>query len=701
MVTSVAGARLYDIEIRHVRATPVRHDIAYRTHWWLVDLDDLPVVPFGLASFEARDHLGDPGATIRANVDALLYAHGIATPARITMLTSARSLGYVFNPLSVFWAHDDTGTITAVIAEVHNTYQDRHAYVVRTDDAGRGQVEKDFYVSPFYDVTGSYTMSLPEPQDTLAITVTLHRDGEPPFVASVRGSGRSATRRAVASALLRDPLVTRRARVAITAHGLRLWAKRLPIADRPAHDPGPLVGSPALQHTTPNERPSAMPTTAEKLTAIVKDVAGVDLPVRIRAWDGSEAGPADAPIVVVRNRRALRRLLFAPGEMGLARAYVTGDLDVVGSDAPGGGAVLEDGFRRIWALAREQDVQKPTAKAVAKAAASVTRLGVLGRPPKRPASEAVLNGRLHTRGRDRAAISHHYDLSNDFYRLILDPKMAYSCAYYPDPNGSEATDGYTVADAQRDKLDLVCRKLDLQPGIKLLDIGCGWGSMILHAAEHYGVTAVGVTLSAQQRDEIEKRIAEKGLADKVTVRLQHYREFAGDSTFEQGGFDAVSSLEMGEHVGEEHYPDYTQMMFDALKPGGRLLLQQMSRHAGTAPGGGAFIESYIAPDMHMRPLPQTMGFVEGAGFEIRDVEAMREHYVRTVRDWIATFETNRDEAIRLVGEEGYRVWQLYLVGGAMAFDENRMGVDQILGVKADAAGVASMPGRRPWALPAD
>ncbi|MHA3703930.1 class I SAM-dependent methyltransferase [Jatrophihabitans sp. YIM 134969] len=446
-----------------------------------------------------------------------------------------------------------------------------------------------------------------------------------------------------------------------------------------------------------------MPTTAEKLTTIVKDVAGVDLPVRIRAWDGSEAGPTDAPTVVVRNRRALRRLLFAPGEMGLARAYVTGDLDVVGTDGVNSGQVLEDGFRRVWALARTQDVRKPTAGAVARAARSALRLGVVGRPPKRPASEAVLSGRLHTRGRDRAAISHHYDLSNDFYRLILDPKMAYSCAYYPDPAGSEATDGtgsssYGVADAQRDKLDLVCRKLGLQPGMRLLDIGCGWGSMILHAAEHYGVTAVGVTLSAQQRDEIEKRIAEKGLADKVTVRLQHYREFADDPTFEQGSFDAVSSLEMGEHVGEEHYPDYTQMMFDALKPGGRLLLQQMSRHAGTAPGGGAFIESYIAPDMHMRPLPQTLGFVEGAGFEIRDVEAMREHYVRTVRDWIATFETNRDAAIRLVGEEVYRVWQLYLVGGAMAFDENRMGVDQMLAVKPDRSGGASMPGRRPWVL---
>ena len=688
-------ARLYDVEIRHVRVTPVRHDVGYRTHWWLVDLDHLPRVP-GLVAFEARDHLGDPTATIRSNVDALLAAHGSDRPARVSMLTSARSAGYVFNPLSVFWAHDAAGAVTAVVAEVHNTYGERHAYVVRPDDAGRAEVGKQFYVSPFNDVSGHYTMSLPEPADTLAITVTLHREGERPFVASVRGTGRPATPAVVASTLLRDPLVTRRARAAITAHGIRLWTKRLPVVERPAHDPGPHVGSP--RPTT--ERPARMSNTAEKLSAIVKDVAGVELPVRIRAWDGSETGPAGAPTVVVRNRRALRRLLFAPGEMGLARAYVTGDLDFVGTDGRNDGRVLADGFQRVWALAREQDVRKPTAKAVAKAAATAVRMGVVGRPPQRPVSEAALTGRLHTRGRDRAAISHHYDLSNDFYRLILDPKMAYSCAYYPDPAGSVETDGYTVADAQRDKLDLVCRKLGLEPGMKLLDIGCGWGSMILHAAEHFGVTAVGVTLSAQQRDEIEKRIAEKGLADRVTVRLQHYREFADDPTFEQGSFDAVSSLEMGEHVGEEHYPDYTRMMFDALRPGGRLLLQQMSRHTGTAPGGGAFIESYIAPDMHMRPLPQTMAFVEGPGFEIRDVEAMREHYVRTVRDWIDTFEANREEAVRLVGEEVYRVWQLYLVGGAMAFDENRMGVDQILAVRPDGVGRASMPGRRPWATSA-
>jgi len=201
--------------------------------------------------------------------------------------------------------------------------------------------------------------------------------------------------------------------------------------------------------------------------------------------------------------------------------------------------------------------------------------------------------------------------------------------------------------------------------------------LILRAAEHYGVHATGVTLSAQQRDHIAKRIADRGLTDRVTVRLQDYRELAEAGEV----FDAVSSIEMGEHVGEDQYPTYAGILLGALAPTGSLLLQQMSRRIDAAPGGGAFIESYIAPDMHMRPLSQTIGFLEQAGFEIRDVEAMREHYVTTVRRWIDTFEAKYPQFVALVGEEVARVWRLYLVGGALSFEEGRMGVDQILATR--------------------
>jgi cyclopropane-fatty-acyl-phospholipid synthase len=294
-------------------------------------------------------------------------------------------------------------------------------------------------------------------------------------------------------------------------------------------------------------------------------------------------------------------------------------------------------------------------------------LGAIGRAPTPPASEARLSGRLHSKLRDRAAIAHHYDLSNEFYRLLLDETMAYSSAYF-------TSAAQPLADAQRAKLDLVCSKLGLAPGMRLLDVGCGWGSLILHAAEQFGVQAVGITLSAQQRDHIAKQIAERGLADRVEVRLQDYREFGGTGET----FDAAASIEMGEHVGEEQYPAYASILLGALRPGGALLLQQMSRQQDAAPGGGAFIESYIAPDMHMRPLSRTLAHLERAGFEIRGVQAMREHYVTTVQRWIDTLEERWPEFVALVGEEVARVWRLYLVGGALSFEEGRMGVDQIL-----------------------
>jgi cyclopropane-fatty-acyl-phospholipid synthase len=402
-------------------------------------------------------------------------------------------------------------------------------------------------------------------------------------------------------------------------------------------------------------------TAADRLAALVRAAAGIELPVRVRAWDGSESGPVGGPVLIIRKRRALRRLLWAPGEMGLARAYVTGDIDVDGD--------LADGFRRAWAMAAR--FPAPTGwRGKPSAILAAARLGAVGLPPKPPVSEARLSGRLHTRRRDRAAIAHHYDLSNDFYRLLLDEHMAYSSAYY-------THDGQSLHDAQTAKLELVCRKLELKRDQRLLDVGCGWGSMILYAARNHGVQATGITLSAEQRDFVNARIAEQGLTGRVEVRLQHYREFDDPPA----SFDAVSSIEMGEHVGEQHYPAYVDVMHRALKPGGHLLLQQMSRSADAAPGGGPFIESYIAPDMHMRPLWQTVRYLQGGGFEIREVEAMREQYVRTVDHWLETFEERYAEFVVLQGEEVARVWRLYLVGGGLAFEQGRMGVDQILSRK--------------------
>lgn len=427
---------------------------------------------------------------------------------------------------------------------------------------------------------------------------------------------------------------------------------------------------------------------AQRLEPLVEQLLGGPLPVRVRMWDGSETGAADGPLVHVRSRRALRRLLWAPGELGLAEAYITGDVDVEGD--------LAEGLRAMRLAVRERGLRAPRPRVGdrLRAAGTALRLGAVGPRPPVPAARAGLHGVLHSKSRDRAAISHHYDLSNDFYALLLDETMAYSCGYWT----SDAP-GYEAVDAQHDKLELICRKLDLRPGARLLDIGCGWGSLTLYAAQRHGVRVTAVTLAREQAAHVRAQVAERNLEDLVEVRCCDYRDI-GLAPGHEGGYDAVSTIEMGEHVGDAEYPAFTATLHAMVRPQGRVLVQQMSR-GRDAPGGGAFIESYIAPDMHMRPLGETVALLEGAGLEVRDVEALREHYVLTVEAWRRTLEGNQREFVDLVGEETVRVWRLYLAGGALAFEERRMGVDQILSVRPQETGTAGMPAtRRGWYAPA-
>lgn len=456
-----------------------------------------------------------------------------------------------------------------------------------------------------------------------------------------------------------------------------------------------------------------MATTAEQLATLVSSVTGAPLPVGLRAWDGSAvpagwragvgggAAPDDAaatdatpPTVVVSNRRALRRMLWSPGELGAAEAYLAGDLQVEGDLAAGLSAV----WRAHQGGAGGHGVRVRDYPRLLGAAA---RLGAVGPRPAPPGQgqrtgRARLSGRRHTRARDRAAIAYHYDLSNEFYEFLLDSSMAYSCAYYAQVPADPAAAAAALPAAQQAKLDLICRKLGLHEGSRHLDIGCGWGSLICHAAEHYGTVSTGVTLSKQQHEYVTQRVAAAGLADRVTVRLSDYRDLAL-SADDQGAYDAVSTIEMGEHVGEAEYPEFARILAAMVRPGGRVLVQQMSRGTfspNTTAGGGAFIETYIAPDMHMKPLATTAGLLAGAGLEVRDVHALREHYTWTAQAWLEVLETHWDEAVALIGEVGARVWRLYLAGGALAFAENRMGVDQILSVRPGPDGVADLPPTR-------
>ena len=342
----------------------------------------------------------------------------------------------------------------------------------------------------------------------------------------------------------------------------------------------------------------------------------------------------------------------------------------------------------MWAVARERGAPvKFGVREGFDALLAAIRLGAIGPPPPRPAPEARPAGRLHSRRRDRAAIAHHYDLSNDFYALILDESMAYSCAYWP----SDAP-GFTLADAQRAKLDLVCRKLGVEPGMRLLDVGCGWGSLSIHAAREFGAQVTGVTLSQQQLDFVRKRVADNGLHDQVDVRLQDYRDL------DDGPYDAIASIEMGEHVGAENYPMFTATL--APPRSGPKAACSSSRCHGAVPrpAAGRSSRRTSRPTCtcarSVRPSP----CIEDAGLEVRDVEALREHYVRTARAWLATLEARWDEIVDLVGVEMARVWRLYMVGGIVAFDEGRMGVDQILAVKPAPDGRSGMlPTRAAWA----
>jgi cyclopropane-fatty-acyl-phospholipid synthase len=379
-------------------------------------------------------------------------------------------------------------------------------------------------------------------------------------------------------------------------------------------------------------------------------------------------------VVELRSPEALRRLLWHPGELGAAQAYVTGELDVPGD--------LDAALTHAFAVAQERGLsgRRPPLRALTGAVRTAFGLDLIGRPPAPPATQARIRGRLHSKDRDRSAISHHYDTTADFYSLILDEEtMAYSCGYH-------ASADQPLAEAQHAKLDLVCRKLGLEPGMRLLDVGCGWGSLSLHAAEQFGARVLGVTISAEQKRFAEAAARRRGLSDLVEFRLCDYRDAV---PYRGAEYDAVASLEMGEHVGQANYGTYAQVLHDAVRPGGRVLVQQMSR-TGRWPGGGPFIESFIAPDMYMRPVGETVALLESSGLEARDVHALREHYVLTVAGWLERFEANIDAITDLVGEELVRVWRLYLVGGSMAFRDGRMGVDQVLLVRPDG------PHRLPW-----
>lgn len=406
--------------------------------------------------------------------------------------------------------------------------------------------------------------------------------------------------------------------------------------------------------------------------------------IAVRYWDGEVEGPRDGArlTLVLKHPGALRRMLLPPTELRLAEAYIHDDVDAEGE--------LEQAAELGEMLA----ARIRAGRFVRRVLPHLLALPAGRRHEDRPARRRwglVPLARRHSLRRDRTAVRYHYDVGNDFFALFLDQRMVYSCAYFK--TGNESLD-----EAQEAKLEHSCRKLRLVPGEQLLDLGCGWGGMIIHACQHYGVQALGITLSENQADLARRRIAAAGLGDRCRVEVRDYRQLGEHETF-----DKIVSIGMVEHVGHRRIGEYFAQAYRVLRPGGLFLNHGIVTVAGARPRplaqrlvdwtwrGRGFIKRYVFPDSELLPLGEHVLAAERAGFESRDAESLREHYALTLRHWLRRLEMNRDEALRLVGEATYRVWRLYMSASAHQFAAGRINVEQLLLAKMLRSGESGLP----------
>jgi cyclopropane-fatty-acyl-phospholipid synthase len=402
------------------------------------------------------------------------------------------------------------------------------------------------------------------------------------------------------------------------------------------------------------------------LQPLLESVLGTDVTVRVVAYDGSALGPPDAPATVsIRTPDAMNRIVTGFGrELAFARAYVAGDIDIEGDIYAVVG--LKDSFGSV----------RPSLAVLRQAAQALevsdVRSLVKLRPLPPPDEEVKLHGRRHSKSRDAKAIRAHYDVSNEFYRMVLGPSMTYSCAVFEHEDDS-------LERAQANKYELIARKLALRPDMRLLDIGCGWGGMVLHAARHHGVQAVGITISQAQAELARKRVVDAGLMDRVEIRLQDYRDV------HDGPFDAVSSIGMFEHVGLDHLGEYFGQIRRLLRPGGRVLNHGITRPAGQEErlNRRGFLHRYVFPDGELMEVGKVITAMQAQGIEVRHSEGLREHYARTLRLWVANLEANWDAAVAEVGTPRARIWRLYMAGCAIAFEAAQTQIHQVLGVVDD------------------
>ena len=428
--------------------------------------------------------------------------------------------------------------------------------------------------------------------------------------------------------------------------------------------------------------PTRTTTTAVTLGEIFERLFGPAVPVRFSAYDGSEAGDPSAPIGLrLLNPRGTSYLATAPGSLGLARAYVRGDLEVDGVH-PGN---PYDALRLI------EDALVMRRPSPSEAVAWLRGLGAATLIPPQPPPQEVRPlsrvGIRHGRSRDASAISHHYDVSNRFYELVLGPSMTYTCACYPAEDAS-------LEQAQEHKYDLVARKLGLQPGMRLLDVGCGWGGMVRHAAQRYGVQVLGVTLSREQATWAQQRIKADGLDGLAEVRHLDYRDVV------ESGFDAVSSIGLIEHIGVHNYPSYFRFLRSKLRPGGRLLNHGITRPDNRHPGlrRRGFIGRYVFPDGELTGSGDIVRAMEDAGFEVQHHENLRLHYARTLTGWCDNLVANWDECVAEAGLPTAKVWGLYMAGSRLGFERNQIQLHQVLATRTENGDSGDYPLRHDFGV---
>lgn len=428
------------------------------------------------------------------------------------------------------------------------------------------------------------------------------------------------------------------------------------------------------------------PATDHKLTLseILEIFTSGSQPLRFTAYDGSSAGPSGAILGLdLKTPRGTTYLATAPGDLGLARAYVSGDLEPLGVH-PG------DPYLLLCALAEKMAFKRPPARVLANIVRSIgiEHLRPIAPPPQEalPRWRRMMEGLRHSKTRDADAIHHHYDVSNTFYEWVLGPSMTYTCACYPDADASLET-------AQDNKYRLVFEKLRLQPGDRLLDVGCGWGGMVRYAARH-GVNALGVTLSAEQARWARDAIADEGLSDLAEVRHGDYRDIVED------GFDAVSSIGLTEHIGVHNYPSYFGFLKSKMRPGALLLNHCITRHDNrTGAAAGGFIDRYVFPDGELTGSGRIITEIQDVGLEVMHEENLRNHYAMTLRDWCANLVEHWDEAVAEVGLPTAKVWGLYMAGSRLGFETNVIQLHQVLAVKLDEQGKDGGLPLRPWWTP--